>query len=96
MKFSYNILALSSFKATIYERTILFCNNSIFLSFMYFIRMILAKAPLRIDTVKDRKETFALCEVFHELSAVTSRLERERVRTVSIARGSLTLGVNNN
>ena len=35
-------------------------------------------------TVKDRKETFALCEVFHELSAVTSRLERERVRTVYI------------
>ena len=31
-------------------------------------------------TVKDRKETFALSEVSHELSAATSRLERERVR----------------
>ena len=39
-----------------------------------------------IDTVKDRKETFALGEVFLELSAVTSRLERERVRTISITR----------
>ena len=39
-----------------------------------------------ISTVKDRKETFALCEVFHELSAATSRLERERVQTVYIMR----------
>ena len=42
------------------------------------------EASLVIYTVKDRKETFALGEVFHELSAVTSRLERERVRTVYI------------
>ena len=40
-------------------------------------------------TVKDRKETFALCEVFYELSAVTSRLERERVRTVYVTRDAL-------
>ena len=38
-----------------------------------------AKAPLVIYTVKDRKETFALGEVFHGLSTATSRLERERV-----------------
>ena len=45
-----------------------------------------------IYTVKDRKETFALCEVFHELSAATSRLERERVRTVYITREAASIG----
>ena len=98
------------------------------------MRFYSAKAPLVIYTVKDRKETFALGEVFHELSVknhadalifrttylhfsanmlfmhkrnrlhefllcrlsqkrfgvlnstTTSRLERERVRTVYITR----------
>ena len=56
------------------------------------------EAPRMIYTVKDRKETFAVMttenmkyfllygEVFYELSAATSRLERERVRTVYITR----------
>ena len=35
------------------------------------------------DAKENRKETFALSEVFHELSAATSRPERERVRRAS-------------
>ena len=31
----------------------------------------------------------ALCEVVHELSAATSRLERERVRTVYVTKDAL-------